>query len=253
MKTVFIFLPYLFVFFLFVVLLLVLRRFFIQMMIRNSQIQEVPKTVEWNHLNAMSIEIAKRKRVVCPILMAIPEMTVNAMVLPRGKSGVIAVTEGCLHTLDEDELKTLLELCFERVQFRIGLVQRVLLILFIPIFTFIEKVPSIVRLIFYPSLLLVMKLLWSREEEFQMDQKVSQIVGPFKYAKLLQKIAFLHRNIPLRNWTFGSSFFWVVSPQEFSGVGVSYSFALVRPKITERRNRILASPACESGAFCNNN
>ena len=70
----------------------------------------------WRRVGERLEEISRRERVaIPPRLWILPDFAPNALLLKRGRTLQVALTEGLLRALDDEELDAVLGLCLSQI------------------------------------------------------------------------------------------------------------------------------------------
>ncbi len=204
----------------------------------------------WRQVKERLEQLAKRERIPVPALWILPEFAPNALILRSRKTGMqIALSEGLLRSLDEEELEAVLLLCLSHgANLRRGL-QTMLALQIFPFARFLQAYSLGIQVFFSPWLTIPMRTVSPPSLVLRADRKrISQREG-LVLAAALQKMAVLGRKIPFRRWNIALDSLFLISPLVLDG-GPFWIF-LSQPSIERRRQNLLCigtTATCESVA-----
>jgi Zn-dependent protease with chaperone function len=198
----------------------------------------------WRQVKSRLDELARRERLRSPQLYILPEFSPNALILRTVQGVKLALSEGLLRSLSNEELDSILVLCLAHgSRPRRGLQTWLSMQLF-PLARFLQTYPMPVQVILAPWLTFILRAVSPQSGVLRSDSKVSQRNEALTAAAALQKMAVLGRKIPLRQWNFALDSLFLLSPLTLDG-GPFWVF-LSQPSVEARRANLLGSPACES-------
>jgi|GEM_PF-4573175 len=200
----------------------------------------------WRQVRARLEELAHRERLPIPQLYILPDFSPNALVLKTFSGVKLALSEGLLRSLSNEELDAVLVLCLAHgARKRRGLQTWLSLQLF-PFARFLQSYPMPVQVILAPWLTFILRVVSPQAGVLRSDSKVVLRAEALTAAAALQKMAVLGRKIPFRHWNFALDSLFLISPLTLDG-GPFWVF-LSQPSIEIRRANLLGSTACESAA-----
>jgi Zn-dependent protease with chaperone function len=204
----------------------------------------------WRQVRERLEEVARRERIATPRLWILPDFSPNALVLRTRKRRIhIALTEGLLRSLEEEELEAILLLC---ILHGAGARRRLQTAIALQIFPFARLLQSYsvgIQLFFTPWFSVLLRLVGSPSAVLRADRKGLSPKEALVVAAALQKMAVLGRKIPLRLWNIALDSLFLISPLVLDG-GPFWIF-LSQPSLEQRRQNLMAlelPPACESTA-----
>ncbi len=198
----------------------------------------------WRQVKTRLEELARRERAACPQLYILPEFSPNALIVGKGRSLKLALSEGLLRSLDAEELDAVLLLCLAHgSRPRRGLQTWLSLQLF-PFARLLQTYPMPVQVMLAPWLTFLLRTVSPRAGVLRSDSLVQRREEALTAAAALQKMAVLGRKIPFRRWNFALDSLFLISPLTLDG-GPFWVF-LCQPSVEDRRANLLGSPACES-------
>ncbi|MGZ3653270.1 MAG: hypothetical protein ACXVB9_14590 [Bdellovibrionota bacterium] len=182
--------------------------------------------------------VAHRERLATiPVLWVLPEFAANALIARRGRTIHIALTEGLLRALDDEELDAVLGLALAHGASPGRALQTKLALQLFPFARLLQSYPPAVQVFLAPWLTALIRLAGGPARVFEADRKTREAL---LVAAALQKMAVLGRKIPLRQWNFALDPLFLLSPLALDG-GPFWVF-LSQPSVEERR-RALLGPA----------
>jgi heat shock protein HtpX len=213
--------------------------------------QEAPR------LHRIVADLAQRAGLPMPRVAVIPSMQPNALATGRGpRRAVVAVTEGILRTLDDEELRGVLAHEMSHVRHRDVLTMSIAATLAGAI-TFAGRsalwgamgygggsdrqgnpLAALAVAILAPVAALLVQLAISRQREFAADAAGAQLTGdPLALAKALRAIDATARQVPLGVGSPASSHLFIVNPFRVGGLA---SLFRTHPDTEERARRLEA-------------
>lgn len=191
----------------------------------------------WRRVRERLEEIARRERLaVPPQLWILPDFAPNALLLKRGSQLHVAVTEGLLRALDDDELDATLSLCLAHGTGRRRRWQTGLALQLFPFARFLQGYPTAVQVFLAPWIMGAIRLVSSPARVLEADRRSPE---GLVVAAALQKMAVLGRKIPLRHWNLALDPLFLISPLALDG-GPLWVF-LSQPSVEDRRRALLSA------------
>jgi Zn-dependent protease with chaperone function len=189
----------------------------------------------WRRLRERLFEIARRERfAVQPRLWIVPDFAPNVIIAKQGRAVHIAVTEGLLRSLDDDELDAVLSLCLAHGRGGRRRWQTLVALQLFPFACLLQGYPTAVQIFLSPWLTALQRLVSPPARVFRFDRQAGDELA---VAAALQKMAVLGRKIPLRRWNLALDPLFLVSPLALDG-GPFWIF-LSQPSVEERRRALL--------------
>jgi Zn-dependent protease with chaperone function len=179
-------------------------------------------------------DIARRERLSAPPrLWILPDFAPNALLARQGKVLHVALTEGLLRALDDEELDAVLALCLSHGRLRRW--QTRLALQLYPFAQLLQSYPTAVQVFLAPWLTAMVRLVSRPVRVLEADRRGSDGLA---VAAALQKMAVLGRKIPLQRWNLALDPLFLVSPLTLDG-GPFWVF-LSQPSVEARRLALLA-------------
>jgi len=201
-------------------------------------------TSVWRNVNQRLADVAKRHRVPSPRLWILPEFSPNALVLRPGREVQVALTEGIVRALDEDELDGVLSLCLAHGHQRGRWWQTWVGCLFYPVAQLIQGYPLPAQLLLSPVVTCLLRGTIRPSFFLKADRTAAEFQTQWRIAAVLQKLAVVGRKIPLRRWNLAVDSLFLVSPLALDGTPL-WAFQ-AQPTVENRRRALLDGSACES-------
>jgi Zn-dependent protease with chaperone function len=170
-----------------------------------------------------------------PHLWILPEFAPNALVVRKGGVVHVALTEGLLRSLSDDELDAVLSLCLSHGASPRRRLQTALALQLFPFARLLQGYPPAIQIFLAPWLSAALRVVSAPSKVFEADKRVRE---PLIVAAALQKAAVLGRKIPLRHWNFALDPLFLLSPLALDG-GPFWVF-LSQPSVEERRRALLS-------------
>ncbi len=211
------------------------------------------------YLHAIVEELAYKAGIPKPKVYIIPSEAPNAFATGRNpKKGVVAVTEGILKLLTEEELKGVLAHEISHIKNRDILIQTVAATLAAVIMFVSDMIKwgailggfgsddeegvnpfvAIVFAILAPIAAVLIQLAISRSREYLADSTGAKLVGnPYPLAKALEKLDSYSKVVPMRVGNPATAHMFIVNP--FTGKSLVTLFS-THPPIEDRIQRLLS-------------
>ncbi|MDI6766549.1 MAG: zinc metalloprotease HtpX [Bacteroidota bacterium] len=221
------------------------------MMYRARQVTESDSP----RLFSLVSRVASQAKLPMPRVYIIPGETPNAFATGRNpNNAAVAVTEGIMKTLNDNELEGVLAHEFAHIKHRDILTGTIVATL-VGTITFIARmagwsmmfagrgdrrgsngITELVLLIVAPIAAVLIQLAISRSREFAADEGAAQISGrPLSLADALQKLERGVERLPMRNVSPSSAHMFIVNPLRGRGIMKLFS---THPPISERIERL---------------
>ncbi|HXE76489.1 MAG TPA: zinc metalloprotease HtpX [Candidatus Xenobia bacterium] len=202
--------------------------------------------------------LCARSGLPTPRLYIIPQMQPNAFATGRSpERAAVAVTEGLLQTMNQDELEGVIAHELAHVKNRDTLIMAMAATLAGAI-TYLAHVArwgllfsgyggrdrngggnalsALLMIILAPLAALLIQLWISRTREFEADAGAAKVVGhPFGLIRALEKLGHFARRVPMQGVEPATAHLYIVNP--FSGSGLASLFS-THPPIEERIKRL---------------
>lgn len=207
-------------------------------------------------LYAIAARVAQQASVPMPRVYVIPEETPNAFATGRNpQHAAIAVTEGILRLLSDDELEGVVAHEFAHIKNR-DILTGTIVATMVGAITFLARmagwslmfaggnrdrrdsggIGELLLLILAPIAAVLVQLAISRSREFAADETASRFTArPLSLASALQKLEHVNKRIPLQTATPATAHMMIVNP--LSGEGLMKLFS-THPPIQERIQRL---------------
>lgn len=198
----------------------------------------------WRNVRQRLADVSKRHRVPAPQLWVLPEFSPNALILRPGKKIHLALTEGMVRALSDDELDCALSLCLAHGYQRGRWVQTWIACLFFPVAQWIQGYPLPAQLLLSPVLTCLLRGAIRPTFFLKADRSAAEFQSQWRVAAALQKLSVMGKKIPLRHWNLALDSLFLVSPMALDETPL-WAFQ-AQPTIEVRRRRLLESAACES-------
>ncbi len=203
--------------------------------------------------------LCQRANLPMPRIYIVPSQTPNAFATGRSpKHAAVAVTEGLLHMLDEEELMGVLGHELGHVKHRDILIQSVAATVVGAITMLADwgrwmlfwgaigeddednsplgMIMAIVLLVVIPIAAVLIQLAISRSREYYADEEGARLCGnPLYLASALKKLAYGVERFPMRNVNSGTAHMFIVNPLKGDGLMALLS---THPPIEERIKRL---------------
>jgi Zn-dependent protease with chaperone function len=206
----------------------------------------VEATSVWENVNQRFAEVARRHRVPAPQLWILPEFSPNALVLRPGREVQVALSEGIVRALDEEELDCVFSLCLAHGHQRGRWWQTWVGCLFFPVAQLIQGYPLPAQLLLSPVVSCLLRSTIRSSFFLKADRIAAEFQTQWKIAAALQKLGVVGRKIPLRRWNLALDSMFLVSPLALDNTPI-WAFQ-AQPTVEARRRFLLGGPACESAA-----
>jgi Zn-dependent protease with chaperone function len=190
----------------------------------------------WRRVRERMTELARRERfTTAPQLWILPDFAPNALITRRGRVVHVALTEGLLRALDDEELDAVLALCLAHGRSRRRNWQTQLALQLFPFARWLQGYPTAVQVFLSPWLTFVIRLVSPPASVLAADRRGHP--EAVAVAAALQKMAVLGRKIPLKRWNLALDPLFLLSPLALDG-GPFWVF-LSQPSVEERRRALL--------------
>ncbi len=215
------------------------------------------KKSEYPKLHKMIEEISRKAGLPKPALYIVPTQTPNAFATgPSPKKAVVAVTEGILHLLDDNELKGVLAHEMSHIRNRDMLIATIAATLaaVISYLAYMARFAAIfgggndrdnntggmlgllVMAVLAPIIAMIIQLAISRAREYHADATGARTIGDgMPLASALNKLEHGNRAMPLRSGSPATSSLFIVNP--FTAGGLVSLFS-THPPTAERIKRL---------------
>ncbi|MGE3260763.1 MAG: hypothetical protein AB7K68_03185 [Bacteriovoracia bacterium] len=198
----------------------------------------------WLQVQERLEAVAAAYRVRVPELRVLPEFSPNALLVRRGRSAYVVLSEGLVRTLSGEELDAALALCLAHVYARGRSRHTIVALALFPFAQFLQAYPFVFQFLFSPPLTFCLRLAASPKKVLNADLLAAQQVDRFRIAAMLQKVSVLARKIPLERWNLAMDSLFLVSPLALESQ--PFHFYFLQPSVQDRRASLLGPGACES-------
>lgn len=189
----------------------------------------------WRQARDRLLAVARRERLaVTPVLWILPDFAPNALIAKRGRVLHVALTEGLLRALEDEELDAILALCLAHGAGRRRLWQTMLALQLFPFARVLQSYPTAVQVFLAPWLTALNRICSRPARVLEVDKQSREALV---VAAALQKMAVLGRKIPLQHWNMALDPLFLISPLALDG-GPFWVF-LSQPSLEERRRALL--------------
>ena len=198
---------------------------------------------EYSNLHKMVEEISHRAKIPKPKLYIVPDKNANAFATGRDpKHAVVAVTQGILELLNEEELKGVLAHEISHIKNRDMLISTIAAVIAgaISYLAFMARwaaifggrgdgrnsniVELLALSILAPIMALIIRMAISRSREFIADETSARLTGEPKHlASALQKLEDNSRKLPMRMGNQSTASLFIINP--FSGAKMAKLFS----------------------------
>lgn len=201
----------------------------------------------WQNVRLRLAEACKRHRVPVPHLWILPEFSPNALILrPWGGRVYLALTEGLVRALSEEELDCALSLCLAHGNQRGRSFQTCVGSIFFPLARIVQGYPLPAQILLSPVLNALLRLAIGPSHFLKADLAAANFQTQWRIAAALQKLSVMGRKIPLRHWNLALDSLFLVSPLALDET--PFLSFLAQPSVEARRRQLLERPTCESAA-----
>lgn len=215
--------------------------------LRWMEARPVDKSPVWKNVSERLALVSKRHRVPTPQLWVLPEFSPNALILRPWRRRIhLALTEGMVRALSDDELDCALSLCLSHGYQRGKKMQTRIACALFPLARLIQGYPLPAQLLLSPVFTCLLRGTIRPSQCLKADQFAASFQTQWKIAAALQKLSVMGRKIPLRRWNLAVDSLFLVSPLALDETPL-WSFQ-AQPTVEVRRQRLLERPACESAA-----
>jgi heat shock protein HtpX len=228
-------------------LLLYLRLVSPVRLLRRMEARPADRVAQWANVRSRLQEVARRQRLPMPRLWVLPEFSPNALVLRSwGRRTHLALTEGLVRSLSEEELDCALSLCLTHGAQRGRCFQTWVAAVFFPLAAAMQRYPLAAQLVLAPVLTALLRGGVSASLFLKADRAAAKFHGQWNVAAVLQKLSVLGRKIPLRRWNLALDSLFLLSPLSLDDTPL-WSF-VAQPPVARRRSLLLERSACESAS-----
>jgi Zn-dependent protease with chaperone function len=198
----------------------------------------------WLQVQERLEQVSASYRVRVPELRVLPEFSPNALLVRRGRSAYVVLSEGLVRTLSGDELDAALALCLAHVYARGRSRHTLMALALFPFAQFLQSYPFVFQFLFSPPLTFLLRVAASPGRVIGADFSAARQVDKYRIAATLQKVSVLARKIPLERWNLALDSLFLVSPLALESQ--PFHFYFLQPSVRERRARLLGPDSCES-------
>jgi heat shock protein HtpX len=215
------------------------------------------KEAEFPRLYAIAARVAQQTNLPLPRLYVISEETPNAFATGRNpQHAAVAVTEGILNLLSDDELEGVIAHEFAHIKHRDILIGTIVATM-VGAITFLARmagwslmfaggnrgerrdsggVGELLLLLLAPIAAVLVQLAISRSREYAADEGAARFTGrPLSLAQALQKLERVNERLPMQSATPATAHLMIVNP--LSGGGITKLFA-THPPLQDRIARL---------------
>lgn len=212
------------------------------------RVEPWPNSPDHRAVEELLGKLALRAQVPKPELGFISDFSANALVLPRGRNSLIALTRGTLEVLSLAELEGLLAMALARTQGRGSHRAMGVALVTAPLEKLSHRAPAILAVLLHTLILSLVRAVVSQRRALHQDAlALPWVRNPDTLAQALRKMSSLSRKVPLAGQSLAMNHLYLLSSLNDDFLT---GFVSVHPAVEDRVRLILrTSLPCESGAI----